>query len=58
MSNPWGLEVYSGPFNDNDESWTPELREKCGSIPGNDGEFFMPITVYKLVYVDTTGVKL
>lgn len=37
MSNPWGLEVYSGPFNDNDPEWTTELREKCGSIPGNDG---------------------
>lgn len=42
MRNPWGKETYTGPWGDDDKRWTPELREKVGSVKANDGIFFYP----------------
>ena len=58
MQNPWGIELYEGPFNDKDSEWSEELRGKCGSVNVNDGEFFMPIEIYKMVFISTSGVKI
>jgi len=27
MRNPWGTELYSGPWNDKDPRWTDELKK-------------------------------
>lgn len=58
MQNPWGVELYNGPFSDKDAEWTEELRGKCGSVNANDGEFFIPLEIYKMVFVSTSGAKL
>ena len=52
MRNPWASEKYSGPWNDNDKRWTPELREKAGSDKANDGVFFMPVSTLKSSFFD------
>ena len=43
MRNPWGTEKYSGPWNDDDERWTPTLLQEAGHIRADDGIFYMPI---------------
>ena len=43
MRNPWGTEVYDGPWNDNDtNNWTPKLRAQVGLVQDlKDGVFYM-----------------
>ena len=47
VRNPWGLEGYTGDWNDKDPRWTADLREKLGANDKNDGFFFMPFKVFK-----------
>lgn len=47
VRNPWGLEGYTGEWNDKDPRWTADLREKLGANDKNDGFFFMPFKVFK-----------
>lgn len=30
LRNPWGSEMYNGPYSDCDDSWTPELKAEAG----------------------------
>ena len=47
IRNPWGAEDYKGDYSDSSTKWTDDLRTKAGSVIKNDGEFFMPIDLYK-----------
>jgi len=47
MRNPWHMERYKGPYNDNDAIWTNDAGLKS-QVPyakdNNDGKFFIPVS--------------
>ena len=47
LRNPWGTETYHSDYSDESLLWTDKLREDAGSVVSNDGEFFIPINLYK-----------
>ena len=52
VRNPWGAEDYNGPWSDNSNLWTPELRTQVQGASGdadisNEGIFYMDITTYR-----------
>lgn len=48
MRNPWGSEKYTGPWNDDDNTrWTPEFDKQAGHVKGDDGTFFVPVSVFR-----------
>jgi hypothetical protein len=47
MRNPWGSELYSGPWNDKDKRWTPALLKQVNHYPANDGVFWMPVEDFR-----------
>jgi len=43
VRNPWAVDVYTGPWNDNDSKWTDLYRSQVPYIKNtNDGGFFIP----------------
>jgi hypothetical protein len=42
VRNPWGSEKYSGPFSDDDDSWTKEWSDQVDLKVADDGIFWMP----------------
>ena len=54
IRNPWGREGYKGDYSDSSAKWTSDaMRKRAGSVNRNDGEFFMPIDLYKKWMYDT-----
>ena len=47
MRNPWGAETYHSDYSDESALWTDAMRKSAGSVSLNDGEFFVPISIYK-----------
>jgi|LakMenEpi03Oct11_1017367.scaffolds.fasta_scaffold04022_2 hypothetical protein len=44
MSNPWGVDVYTGAWSDKSALWTSALRKEVNSVDNEqDGIFFQPI---------------
>ena len=44
LSNPWGVDKYTGDWSDNSSKWTDALRKEVGSsVNEEDGTFFQPI---------------
>lgn len=55
VRNPWGTENYKGDYSDSSAKWTSEaMKTRAGMVKANDGEFFMPIDLYKKWMSDTT----
>jgi len=54
MKNPWGTGEYTGPWSDNWEGWTPELKKKLNHESKDDGIFFIPFDEYIKMYSKTT----
>jgi len=46
LRNSIGLEEYTGPWNNDDDKWTPEYKKQAG-IKGNDNYFFMEVEDFK-----------
>ena len=40
LRNPWGKFEWTGNWNDNSESWTPELKEEVGFVEDDDDGLF------------------
>ena len=47
LRNPWGMEKYTGPWNDNDAKWTDALKKEVGLTKANDGIFWMTVKGFK-----------
>ena len=44
LSNPWGVDKYTGDWSDSSSKWTDALRKEVGSsVNEEDGTFFQPI---------------
>ena len=43
LRNPWGREVYSGPYSDDSSDWTDALKAEAGMVAADDGTFFIPL---------------
>lgn len=41
IRNPWGKTEWNGPWSDNSNLWTPELRKKYNVVVSDDGVFWM-----------------
>lgn len=41
MRNPWASETYLGPWSDEDQKWTEDLRRQADHEKMDDGIFFM-----------------
>jgi hypothetical protein len=55
IRNPWGAEEYRGPSSDKDTKfWTPEALTTLGHKVQDDGIFWMPLKVYKDLFLDVT----
>ena len=55
IRNPWGTEGYKGDYSDSSAKWTSDaMKKRAGMVKANDGEFFMPIDLYKKYMSDTT----
>lgn len=50
MKNPWGVDSYSGPWNDNDSRWTSSYKSQVPYVNSDDGFFFMDVTDFTSVY--------
>lgn len=52
LRNALGNEAYTGPMNELDEDWTPELRSQVNftNTTSIDGFFFMPTSVFKQAF--------
>ena len=46
MRNPWGHELYHGPWSDDSELWTDETKLEAGWVDKDDGMFFMDLDTY------------
>jgi hypothetical protein len=42
MRNPWGKEMYSGPWRDDDSLWTDDFKLQANLVEADDGIFYMP----------------
>lgn len=45
MRNPWASDIYTGEWNDTDPQWTDELKAQVDLKPGNDGIFYVTMSV-------------
>lgn len=50
IRNPWGTEVYKGPWCDSCSEWTPDTRAQAGMTNANDGVFHIPVEEYALTF--------
>lgn len=51
MRNPWGMEMYTGPWNDNDyDHWTDDFKRQAGHSRKDDGIFYMPAEDFKKAF--------
>ena len=41
LRNPWGRFEWTGPWSDESDTWTPELKEQVGFVAADDGTFWM-----------------
>ena len=54
VRNPWGTEKYTGDYSDKSTKWTSDaMRTRAGLVKANDGEFFMPINLYRTNFEST-----
>ena len=55
VRNPWGTEKYNGDYSDSSAKWTSDaMRKRAGLVKANDGEFFMPINLYRTNFESTS----
>ena len=47
LRNPWGSELYTGPWFDGDPRWTHALKEEAGMVAADDGIFHMPLENFR-----------
>ena len=44
MTNPWGVDAYTGEWSDNSPLWTDALRAEAGAtVNDQDGAFYQTI---------------
>jgi hypothetical protein len=55
MRNPWGTEVYTGPWSDKDTArWTADAKNKLGHNPNiKDGFFWIPFSDFHRIFANT-----
>jgi hypothetical protein len=55
LRNPWGSEMYNGPWSDKESpsKWTADAKEKLSHTTANDGTFFMRFSDYKNTFYRT-----
>jgi hypothetical protein len=42
LRNPWGSELYTGPYSDSSSMWTDAIKEQVGDFEiSNDGSFYI-----------------
>lgn len=42
LRNPWGSELYTGPYSDSSSMWTDAIKEQVGDFEdSDDGSFYM-----------------
>lgn len=46
VRNPWGKEMYKGPWSDHDSQWNAKYLKEAGHSHEDDGSFFMPFDYY------------
>lgn len=46
IRNPWGVEKYTGPWNDKTDKWTEDAKKQLKHTTKNDGQFFVPLKIY------------
>ena len=46
VRNPWGAELYKGPWSDNWNGWTQHDREQLPNVKKNDGLFYIDVDSY------------
>lgn len=47
LRNPWGVEMYTGDWNDNDSRWTDDFKAQAKLVQEDDGIFHMPLENYR-----------
>ena len=47
LRNPWGAELYTGPWFDGDPRWTDEHKQEAGLVDEDDGIFHMPLENFR-----------
>lgn len=61
VRNPWGREKYFGPWSDQDERWTDDLRAQANHFndkeDNNDGIYFMAYEDY-VEYMESTDINM
>ena len=50
MRNPWGKEKYVGPWSDEDDRWTDDLKAQTNHTVADDGIFWMKYTDFKKAF--------
>lgn len=50
MRNPWGKEKYVGPWSDEDDRWTDDLKAQTNHTSADDGIFWMKYTDFKKAF--------
>lgn len=50
MRNPWGKEMYNGPWHDSDPRWSDEFKKQAKLVVANDGVFHMPLEDFKKAF--------
>lgn len=51
MRNPWGKEMYKGPWHDLDARWTDEFKKQAKLVADtNDGIFHLPVDDFKKAF--------
>ena len=41
VRNPWGRFEWNGCYGEQSTLWTPQLKQKCEEVDGDDGIFFL-----------------
>ena len=54
VRNPWGRSEWTGPWSDNSNLWTPELREEFNCVSKDDGIFWIDQPNYMTHFSNTT----
>ena len=57
LRNPWGFEMYNGPWSDKDPVWTEDLLKKMGHTLKNDGTFFIAVDDFRKIFVWFTVLR-
>jgi calpain-15 len=50
MRNPWGKEKYTGPWRDDDDRWTDDLKSQVNLTRADDGIFYMRYQDFKKAF--------